>query len=157
MFIYEWKPATCIKADPNVAAEVFDELTKTVGLTPENLVNASAEEDAPLHNEFEWNDEKAAEKYRVHQAGHLIRSIVVKSVPDPEDEEKPVVVRAYMQAGTENYEPIRVISSDEEKRSILLDRALRELVWFKNKYSVLSELASVFTAIDALMEADNEV
>ena len=151
MFVYEWKPAACIKADPKVAAEVFEELSETVGLTPENLVNVSRAEDAPLHKEFEWDNEKAAEKYREDQAGHLIRSIVVRSVPETE-EEKPVIVRAYMQAGSENYEPITMIASDEEKRTILLQRALRELSWFKSKYAVLSELEGVIAAIEEVLE-----
>ena len=108
MFITKWKPGSCIKADPNIAAKVFEELSESVGLTPESLLDASRDEDAPLHKEFEWDDSVAAEKYRVTQAGHLIRSIVIQTVPES-DEEKPTIIRAYMHAGSDEYEPIRVL------------------------------------------------
>lgn len=68
--VYEWKEAAQIKADAQKAGEMLENLEKTVGLTPKNLVEASRDESAPLHNEFEWNDTKAAEKYRETQAGY---------------------------------------------------------------------------------------
>lgn len=62
--VYEWKEAAQIKADAQKAGEMLENLEKTVGITPKNLVEANRDESAPLHNEFEWNDTKAAEKYR---------------------------------------------------------------------------------------------
>ena len=56
---------------------MLENLEKTVGITPKNLVEANRDESAPLHNEFEWNDTKAAEKYRETQAGYIIRNICV--------------------------------------------------------------------------------
>lgn len=150
MNITKWKTGSCIKADPNVAEHVFDELASTVGLTPKNLLDASRNEDAPLHKEFEWDDSVAAEKYRENQAGHLIRSIVIESVPEKK-EERPVIVRAFMQAGTENYEPIHLIISDESKMAVMLQRALRELQAFRAKYAILkNELPQIFAVIDEL-------
>lgn len=60
--VYEWKEAAQIKADAQKAGEMLENLEKTVGITPKNLVEANRDESAPLHNEFEWNDTKAAEK-----------------------------------------------------------------------------------------------
>lgn len=51
--VYEWKITGICKVDANIAGAVCEELKNTVGLTRENLVNASRPEDAPLHDEFE--------------------------------------------------------------------------------------------------------
>ena len=44
-------------------------------LTAQAVVEAARPEDHPLHQHFEWNDEKGAEKYRVQQARQLIRVV----------------------------------------------------------------------------------
>lgn len=65
--VYEWKEAAQIKADAQKAGEMLEILEKTVGITPKNLVEANRDESAPLHNEFEWNDTKAAENTAKHK------------------------------------------------------------------------------------------
>jgi hypothetical protein len=68
-------------------------------LTAQAVVDAARPDDHPLHLHFEWDDEKAGEKYRVAQARQLIRIVkltyidrrgdvqrmrVFHSVPDPD-------------------------------------------------------------------------
>ena len=92
------RAASRVKADPNAAAAQFEQLEQTVGLTQQTVLDANRPADAPLHNEFEWDDTEAAEKYRLHQAGHLIRSLVIVpecEEPQSDKAEKPVQVRAY--------------------------------------------------------------
>lgn len=146
--IYKWKPATRIKTSATQAGAVFEELENTVGLTAQNLVEASRPEDAPLHKEFEWDDSIAAEKYREDQARYLIRSIAI-CVEEPE--ESPVYVRAYFQTTSEPYENIRIIAADSEKKEALLKKALDELRWFKAKYYALKELEPIFDEIDKVI------
>ena len=65
------------KTDPDVAAKELARIRKEEGtLTPEAVVDAARPEDAPLHEEFEWNDSEAAEKYRRQQARTMIRCLV---------------------------------------------------------------------------------
>lgn len=42
-------------------------------LTPESVVRDARNPKSPLHGEFEWNDNKASEAYRLLQARRLIR------------------------------------------------------------------------------------
>ena len=147
---YAWKPATCIKTDANIAGEVMEELEATVGLTAENLVDASRDEDAPLHNEFEWNDAIAAEGYRKTQAQHLIRSIVIFTEQN-EQETNPVKIRAFFQTTSENYDHVTRIVCESDKKAALLAKAITELKWFENKYSMLSELDMVLDAINEFL------
>lgn len=145
--VYQWNPASRIKTDANVAGKVFEELESTVGLTAKTLLDASRSEDAPLHNEFEWDDAKAAESYREVQASYIIRSLCVSA-----QDEIGEPVRAVFAVNGGGYESVTVIMQDVDKRSSLLDMALRELRSFERKYKILEELSEVFSAIDRLSE-----
>lgn len=149
--VYEWKFAY-LKTDANVAGRVCEDLKNSVGLTAENLVDASRPEGAPLHNEFEWDDGIAAEEWRKEQARYIIRHLTVKI-----DEVKAEPVRAFFSIKSEDdnkckYEPIIEILKDKGKTNSLLDMALNEMIAFKRKYKMLRELANVFDAIDKVIE-----
>ena len=145
--VYQWNPASRIKTDANVAGKVFEELESTVGLTAETLLDASRSEDAPLHNEFEWDDAKAAESYRKTQASYLIRSLCVAA----QDETSEPVRAVFALSGSAVYESVSVIMEDVDKRSSLLDMALKELSAFEKKYRILEELSEVFAAADRVI------
>lgn len=148
--VYQWKAIAGIKADPNKAAEQFEQLEHTVGLTPKNLLDANREEGTVLHNEFEWDDTIAAENYRVHQAGQIIRMLCVK----PETEIKdPTPIRAYFTTSeSKSYEHINVILKSPDKYAELKAKAFSELQAFKRKYSMLSELDELMAIIDKLVD-----
>lgn len=155
--IYKWKTYS-YKTDPAIAGSVCEELNQTVGLTPENLVDASRPEDAPLHSEFEWNDSLAAEEYRRVQARLLISNL---SIVIEEQKQEPVRAFFSLHHGFKKnpgqYESTITIMSDDAKREILLKKAKNELKAFRQKYQMLSELANVFEAINAVeVENDDE-
>jgi hypothetical protein len=56
-------------------AEVLKELEREGRLLPGDVVERARDEDSPLHSHFEWDDGQAAEKYRLHQARALIRTV----------------------------------------------------------------------------------
>lgn len=115
------------------------------------VVDESREEDAPLHPVFEWNDKKAAESYRIVQAGSLIRNVTVKVEEAPRMEP----VRAFVNVAPVGkrkgvFVSIKNAMDDADSREIVLARALAELEKFKEKYKGLRELADVFAEIDRL-------
>ena len=144
---YQWKTASCIKADAQAAGEVCEELEASGGLTPKRLVEASRPPEAPLHDEFEWNDREAAEKYREHQAGHIIRCL---TIAPKGPEETPI--RAYFPVTERNqYTHIVKITSNEDMQQAMLERALRELTAYRAKYATLKELKPVFRAASQVL------
>lgn len=149
--IYKWKTYN-YKTSAAVAGSVCEELDRTVGLTPENLVDASRPEDAPLHQEFEWNDELAAEEYRKTQARLLISNL---SIVIEEQKQEPVRAFFSLQSGFRKnsglYESTIMILGDDQKREKLLETAKKELEAFKKKYQLFSELADVFEAINLVV------
>ena len=150
MTIYKWKQGSRVNFDAQKVGEVCERLEKKGKLTPTALVDASRRSNAPLHNLFEWDNEKAAEKYRETQAAYLIRSIevVVTGVSEP--------VRAFVSVNIDGesrqYMNVETAMKSEPTRDQVLSDALIELESFKRKYSNLKELASVISAIDELIE-----
>lgn len=151
MTAYVWHNAARVKADPQMAGQMCEELEQTVGLTAETLLDANRPEDAPLHNEFEWDDSIAAEEYRKDQARHIIMCLRVAP------EEKTVEpVRAFFPLGTPIYESVQHIFSVPEKKEALMQRALKELDSFKRKYAALECFKSLFDVIDNISVSNSK-
>lgn len=142
--VYKFKPGARIKADPQKAGAVLEQLEAENRLTAADLVEVSRPKSAPLHKEFEWNNTKAAAAYREIQARHIINSIEIIR-----DEREPI--RAYFNIVRTDpqYRHIDTIMQQADERAALLNMALRELEAFRRKYAQLVELAAVFEAIDA--------
>lgn len=148
---FKWKAGARITVNAQVAGEMCSEMEKAGALTAQNLVNANRPEEAPLHEAFEWNDTEAAENWRVHQARHIINSIVLVT---EEQEAEPVRFFFKIEPKEANYESMPVIIRNEDKYANLLKIALRELEAFQRKYSQLEELETVFEAIEAIKEVN---
>ena len=145
---YQWRPKAQVRASAQVAGEQMERLSETVGLSPQTLLDANRSPDAPLHGEFEWNNETAAEKYRLTQASYLIRSIAVQKTEDREGGTVRAFFKVYDDETT--YRSIAAIFEDRQSRDALLLRAIRELQAYKKKYESLSELAPIFDALESV-------
>lgn len=151
--IYKWK-FDKYPVNAQVAGEYLSELEKkNNGLKPADVVEASMDENSVLHECFEWDNDKAADQYRIDQARDIIRHIVVTK-----SESNETHVRAFFSITTENekkhkYLSLQAISENEDYKKQTIDRALRELVSFKQKYADLKdELGLVFNAIEKAAE-----
>lgn len=148
MTAYQWKKGSFVAGDAQLVGEVCEGLERRGKLTPSNLVDASRDENAPLHRMFEWDNEQAAELYREQQARQIISSIevVIEGTSEP--------VKAFVSlrvGGTERrYERTEVALMNPSSREMVLRDALAELRAFEKKYSTLSELAGVLDAIRAV-------
>lgn len=143
---YQWKVPGIMPVDAQTAGNELQRIYERDGvIEPETVVEESENPSAPLHSCFEWDDEKAAHKYRITQAQNIIRAIVVV------DEAKQPETRAFVNVQRE-YHPVSVVVRNPEKREILLQNALNELRWFERKYHTLQELSNVFAAIKEVTE-----
>ena len=121
-------------------------------LRPEDIVEAAASKDNPLHPHFEWDDSEAAARYRLLQASHLIRVCVIV------DETIDAPVRAFVslmpdRATGVGYRAYADVVNDPEMLRQLIADAQRELDSFARKFARLrqsGELAGVFGEIDKL-------
>ena len=149
--IYQWKEAAQIKADATAAAAVLNELERRGELDARHVVDVSKPEEAVLHHDFEWDDKKAADEYRLTTARKIMRSLIV--IPEVEDNTPQEPVRAFFQIenNAPTYRAVQTIMSNPGQKKMLLDLALRELRTFQQKYRRLEELADVFKSIETAL------
>jgi hypothetical protein len=151
----KWKVGSRVSAKPEDAYEVLEAIREEHDgeIPPEAIVEASEPEEAPLHNEFEWDDAKAGKKYRLDQARYIVRSIEVVRVEMPD-----IQSRAYeaTYASTEEidlqprkvYRTTEDILADPIARAELLQQFLQDIDALKRRYAMLSELAQIWEAVD---------
>lgn len=158
----KWREGSRFSVDAKIASVELDRIRdKQDGeLRPADVVAEASKKRNPLHPEFDWDDESAANKYREDRARTMIRSIVVIRKEAPK-----VVARKYEatysretreegQPQKQCYRTTEEILSDPIERDRLLARAIKELGAFRERYAGLSELAVVFQAAeDAIKKA----
>ena len=149
---YAWK-TPFFKTDANIAGAVCKGLEESVGLTAKTLLDASRPEGAPLHDEFEWRDEVAAEKFREQQARVMISNLVIVTVSgETVEPTRAFFTLTESKKANNNYHNVIDVMQSKEGRSVLLGIAMRELKSFRAKYNGLEEFAKVIAAIDELEE-----
>lgn len=130
-------------------------------VSPEDVVANARAESSPLHEFFTWDDDEAAEKFRLMQAGVLIRRIKITIIrPEPKAPEGIAVdrVRALQSPESErdtpkdkkggSYLPSATIAKDPELRRALIRTVWRELAAVRKRYAEVAELQTVWDAIE---------
>lgn len=145
MIFATWKRGCRISADAQKVADEILAIGKSA--TTAQILDKARDEKTELHKCFDWNDESAAEKWRLHQARNIVCSLVIKEKRDGPAQEVRVFYKTDAESG---YKPTVLIMQDKDEYRKLLERALAELNSFRAKYKSLTELDGVFYAIDQL-------
>lgn len=152
--VYKWKVYQ-YPVDAQIVGETLEEIEKEHGaVTAKLLLDKARPKDSKIHGLFTWDNKVAAEKWRLHQASMVITGIAVTYSHEDDTEKK--VVRAFSNVGSRKHGEFITTAtalSDEASRAIVLKHALEELQAFQSKYATLTELAEVFSAIEALQKA----
>ena len=149
MAAYEYVFKGMYKVPAQTVGEVLEGLERNGGLTPKTLLDSQRDENAPLHNEFEWDDTIAAEKWRLDQAQRMIQSIRIVQTDDTE-ERKAYRERSFVSTpgGRNVYVSMDTAMHKEEYRNHLLEQAKRDSEVYLAKYRRMEELAAVVTAME---------
>jgi len=112
--------------DMKKVAEIIKELETERGrLAPLDVVNAARDPDSPMHSWFIWDNDKAADEYRIGQARQLIRTIKIDLVVR---DVQVRVVRYVRDMGDQENGYANIISVKSEAdtaRESLIDEMLR--------------------------------
>lgn len=159
------------------AHEAFENIRQRDGkLTPDAVVEDARPEDSVLHEDFEWRDDVAAEKFRQGQARKMIGSVRILRVesrppvrayvnvriveqkplkfedvvrkPDTPSEPADKVTRCYM--------PMEEVLQKPALYDQMMADACRDAQTYRQKYSTLKELASIMEAIDSTFKEVEE-
>ena len=149
---YTWKGYEQ-RVPAKVVGEHFQTLEREHGcVTSQNFLDSARPKDSPVHSLFEWDDTKAAERFRLHQATVIICSLKVTVT---EENSEPITVRAYVTTDKHqersSFFNVQAALMDDNMREKVLALALKEAEAFRRKYADLIELASVMDAIDKLI------
>lgn len=155
---YSWRNVTFpVKADD--AAEELTRIQNKYGeVTPKLLLDESRNEDAVMHKCYEWDDTKAAEKWRLQQSRLIMSCLTVTYEETDLDagEVKKINVRAFQNVSDEKdgtFVHVRDAMQTGAYRDAVLRRAINELAAFRKKYSDLSELSKLFDVLDDIEAA----
>lgn len=140
--VYQWRTGYNYKASPEIAAKVMTKLAKKGQLNANSLVEVSRPVSAPLHDDFEWDDTKAADNWRKQQGRNMINSLImIPEEKDHEDSKGPV--RAFFKveplSRKEQYESTQVLIRTQSGRDAMRDQAQKELVSYRQKYRNILE------------------
>jgi hypothetical protein len=140
---YGWAKGRSFGVSADVAGAELDRIREINGeLQSRDVVDAARPDDAPLHPAFEWDDWKAAENYRRHQAGTMIRALIV--LPEnSETETSPH--RAYFRATASPEVPPSYVPAVELVQSpeLFADAARRLSAELENARKSADELESI--------------
>lgn len=145
-----------------IYGECLEKIAEKKGvITPPDVVEEAKSKTSPLHDHFEWDNEAAAEKYRLHQARHLINSIIVVVETPEETIEERAFFNVRIKRETEEpeeaeieqaYVPVSVVLKEKPLRDQILDQALREIDHWEKRYNNIRELSPIFDAVDLVFE-----
>lgn len=138
-----WKNPQFFKGiDPNKCLEEIG----NEQIDAKKIVDIARNPNSELHKYFEWDDTKAAEKWRLQQARVLICNLVFVK----KDENNIPIRQFHIVRKKGVYEPIKLILQNPDEYQNLLKNAKAELQAFKRKYKSLTELEEIFEKIDEL-------
>ena len=160
-FEYKYRISGLQKTPAEVTGAVCKDLIDKEGaVTPQRLVEISKPKDAPLHDEFEWNNTIAAQKYREEQARQIIKNIVIIEVS--EETEEPKQIKCWV-----NSDRAFVPTDEKLHKYVTIDTALNNIGWrdnlikaakkdmsaFIHKYRRLTELSEIIDKMNDFLGA----
>ncbi len=107
------------------------------------VVDTARDVGHPLHARFEWDDTVAGHRYRLHQAGQLLRVVRL-----PVDPARPRDLRAFVAVTRDDsrrgdYVPTEEAMADPFTRKLVLDQMRREWLLFKRRFDDMEEFSSM--------------
>lgn len=117
-------------------------------LTAISVVEEASNPRSPLHDWFDWRDNEAARKWRMHQARILIGTIRVVSTYEgtKKDFRKYVNITIAEDKGRA-YIQVKNAVKNPDTNAQILRRALNEITYWERTYSEYKELEEIFTGI----------
>lgn len=149
-------PTVLAEADMRSAALEEIALANEGRIDAHMVLDAAKDPASVLHSYFDWNDQSAGEKYRLMQAGGMIRrwtGALLRMDAEPK-KIKVNVTRRVQSTGEQRKEPgggyelVEKIMASPDKREDLKRTALRELAAIRKRCAEIEALSEVWQAID---------
>lgn len=139
-----WKTGYVGKGDAQLCAKEIMSIGEDV--SAEQIVEFARNPESELHKSFTWDDDVAAEKWRVHEARQVLCNLVIKKVN--KENKKSEQIRLFHKIDGGHYKPISLIIRNEGEYQSLLRQCNEALQALKRKYSSLSEYQEIWDLIN---------
>lgn len=121
-------------------------------LTCEAVLDAARPKNSPLHSYFTWDDSRAAERYRLIEAGRLIATVRIEYTP--KKTAQVIHVPTFIPTGTNSegkrqYFPVEEVTRNEFLQQKALADARSEMEGTRARYSHLVDLLELSTEVFA--------
>lgn len=150
---YSFKPGARLKTDikPDALAAELARVREKCGLSSRTLLEESRPTKAKLHKEFTWDDSKAAESWRLKEAGDILTVVQVTYEVGPEEPQRAFVIQERTEEAN-NYAPVHEVLERQSSRDRLILDLLKDLQIFRRRFALVSELSHAVPVIDSLIE-----
>ena len=151
---YSFRDGFGWRVDPEVAGKHLDKLAEERNgeLTPDIIVDDARSKNSPLHNCFDWDNKKAGDKWRLHQARQLIGSIIVEVVVKDTEHVRAFVNINYPNTNQRHYANIIDAASDDYKMKLIIDDARKQMRAWSQRFKIYQQLREVAYKIEELAE-----
>jgi hypothetical protein len=127
-------------------------------VTPRRLWQSQVNEDAPLHKQFEWDNDRASDRYRDWQARELMASVTISIKQDGKQTRyfENCIVEISDGTNIQGYASIETIMSNETlKRQVLMGviAELKRIAAKAVKYSEIYEMIN----LEAVKKVEQEI
>ena len=134
---------------------VVQEITRIIEanggeVSPVVVVRNARPKRSPIHDCFEWDDNVAADLYRIEQAKYLLRAVTITKI---DSKGNKIAVRAFPNIETEEgnfYTTNAIVMDDLELSEKLETQVQRELLYLRRKGANLKRFSKVWRAVDSL-------
>lgn len=156
---YEWDSYYKYSVDANVVGGITEYLERKDGeVTTTSFLDVAKDKNSPIHGMFEWDNKVAANKYRLAQAAKIIAALRVVVVTNNEESpEKKVsafvnVNPARNTTAKSIYMNVNNALSNEDTRSVVLNRMYRDMQAFIDRYYTFDEVSNVIQAMSEVLD-----
>ena len=140
-----------MKITTSIIESVLTELYERRGtLRPVDIVTEARADDHRLHECFEWDDSIAADRFRLFQAGALIRRVTIVQGDDEQAKVRRFHPTSYIGREPNGYVALEDFS--ESERALLLRRMESDWRTLRRRYSHLEK--ELFHLVAADMPVD---
>jgi len=132
----------------------LQDLERALGhVRPAAIVDAARSPRSLLHRYFEWDDDVAAERFRLRQAQLLVQAVILTV----EHNGREIATRAWSSVRVKTPEWTGRVYVETSKamqmpdlRAQLIGAALRDMKIFRARYATLREVVDVLVAMDGV-------
>lgn len=125
-------------------------------ISPRKLVQLARSKDSPLHEYFEWDDKIAGDRYRIIQARKIVNHLDVEISFDGETTVEKAFFNLEFEEETledrNGYLDVETVATTKAYQDQIVEKALKELIAWKERYKRYQELNLIFEAIEKIQK-----